>query len=443
MSAVISPGNIVVPLSAVLDQLRTRLSSSEIDALLFVLASNRRAEVHPGDLITADIINQILRDIADLTGRVATLEAGSTNTNQLRLTRPINGEQIRVGQDLTIEGSSLGFSNGSSVVTIGGVLATDFRSGSSDTRLVVRVPSMGDLDPNGSVRPLVVSNGASSAQRILVVRPAQDLTGAVDVIWGSLSPNPIVPGTTQSAILEFTVRSRANLNSSYLISPTISRVANSSVWQSALSVLDGSDQPLPESRVPVSAGGQATVRVRISPVPSVTTGTTFALSVLAQSGNVSGTTGRIRLAVGPAIPMPDPNLSAAIDAVEFTPPTGGSFIRGTESDTIRTRNPAVAVATLVVQVRQAGTYLSRITALTSPEAPTANWAVARHPQDPADFRVTQTQLDNGGGVVSITPRFLVTPGINASAAGEAEISIERQGSGLRRSVTVSLDATAN
>jgi hypothetical protein len=54
------------------------------------------------------------------------------------------------------------------------------------------------------------------------------------------------------------------------------------------------------------------------------------------------------------------------------------------------------------------------------------------------FVVNQAQLDGGGGTFTFTPRFVVTPQPTASAAGEAEIWIERQGSGLKRSIVVSL-----
>jgi hypothetical protein len=77
MTTAINPGNIVVPLSAILDQLRGRLSSIELDALLAAIVSRRKAEVHPGDLITAELMNQILQDLQGLNEQVAALTAGT------------------------------------------------------------------------------------------------------------------------------------------------------------------------------------------------------------------------------------------------------------------------------------------------------------------------------------------------------------------------------
>ena len=78
MPTVVNPGNIVVPLSAILDQLRGRLSSVELDALLAAIVARRKAEVHPGDLITAELMNQILQDLAALNEQVAALGGGTT-----------------------------------------------------------------------------------------------------------------------------------------------------------------------------------------------------------------------------------------------------------------------------------------------------------------------------------------------------------------------------
>lgn len=77
MASVINPGNIVVPLSAVLDQLRGKLTSVEVDALLAAVVGRRQAQVGPGDLITADLVNQILLDLQNLNLRVAALSGGA------------------------------------------------------------------------------------------------------------------------------------------------------------------------------------------------------------------------------------------------------------------------------------------------------------------------------------------------------------------------------
>jgi hypothetical protein len=76
----LNPGNVVVPLSSIIDRLRGKLSSADIDNLLAALLANRKSQVLPGDLITADLINQILQDIQDLNTQVAQLAGGTTSS---------------------------------------------------------------------------------------------------------------------------------------------------------------------------------------------------------------------------------------------------------------------------------------------------------------------------------------------------------------------------
>jgi hypothetical protein len=80
MATAVNPGNIVVPLSAILDQLRGRLSSIELDAVLAAIVSRRKEEVHPGDLITSELMNQILQDLQALNEQVAALSGGTSGT---------------------------------------------------------------------------------------------------------------------------------------------------------------------------------------------------------------------------------------------------------------------------------------------------------------------------------------------------------------------------
>ena len=78
MSTRISSGDLVVPLSTIVDHLQDRLSNAEIEQLLFGIISQRTSEVRPGDLITADLMNQILGDIEALNVRVASLQGRGT-----------------------------------------------------------------------------------------------------------------------------------------------------------------------------------------------------------------------------------------------------------------------------------------------------------------------------------------------------------------------------
>jgi len=81
-TTVANPGSIVVPLSEIIDQLQGKLSSSDIDALLFAIISKQKQQVLPGDLITADLMNQVLADLQDLNVQVAKLAGGTGSTTK-------------------------------------------------------------------------------------------------------------------------------------------------------------------------------------------------------------------------------------------------------------------------------------------------------------------------------------------------------------------------
>jgi hypothetical protein len=448
-TTVANPGDVVVPLSTIIDQLQGRLSSAEIDALLLAVLGGRRQQVNPGDLITADLVNQILRDIADLNLRMAQLESGSTTTPVLQLFQPVDGAQFRAGEDLVIQGRNLGFTQGTSVVTIDGIRATDYRTGSTDDRITVRIPGVSTPTADGRDVVLVVSNGTSSAIRTLRIRPAQDLAGAMDVTWEDVTPNPIQPG--QRATFEFRLKSRANLDASYLVTPVISQVASAETWTAAATVLlQGA--AVPSRLVPVAAGAERTIQIRIDPVPAVANGTTFSLSVAAVSGAVTGTTGRLRMSVGTAITLPDPDVTVSLSTAEFFPADSGTLSRGTEFDSVQVDRTATARLTLVANITTPGEYLARIEPIASPGTPSTGWTMVRHPQDPADpadagstysyFNITEAQIAGAGSEgVPISPRFHVTPASGASTLAEAELKVERRNSGMSRSRLISLSAT--
>ena len=76
------PGNMVVPLSAIIDRLQGKMTAADLNALLLAVVGQRKSEVRPGDLITADLINQVLGDIQGLNAQVAALAGGTGATTK-------------------------------------------------------------------------------------------------------------------------------------------------------------------------------------------------------------------------------------------------------------------------------------------------------------------------------------------------------------------------
>ena len=101
-------GNTFVKLSDILEQLSGTLSPSQIDDLLYSIISKRKKEVSPGDLITADLMNQVLRDLAVLEAKVAGLSAAQPDLGTgVKITEPTASTIVRVGGPLVIRGRNL------------------------------------------------------------------------------------------------------------------------------------------------------------------------------------------------------------------------------------------------------------------------------------------------------------------------------------------------
>lgn len=79
---IVKPGEMVVPIADILEKLGNKITATEKEQLLIAILSRRTDRVRPGDVITSDLMNQILADLADLQGRVAALEKSAPVTEK-------------------------------------------------------------------------------------------------------------------------------------------------------------------------------------------------------------------------------------------------------------------------------------------------------------------------------------------------------------------------
>ena len=134
-----TPGNTRVPLSTVIDQLRGRLTTPEIDAVVSAVTPLRQTGVQPGDLITATLFNRLLDDIADLQVRLATLE-GDKGVPVLSGRAPTGDAGLL--SLLTVFGTGFDPTPSNNVVQLGGVAITSFvGSQNGTTQLSFQVPN--------------------------------------------------------------------------------------------------------------------------------------------------------------------------------------------------------------------------------------------------------------------------------------------------------------
>lgn len=103
----LSTGDLVISVGEIFDRLQTKVDPNTLEQLLRDILAGRRSQVRPGELITAELINQILAELESLQVRVTKLEAGGGGTVSTEPTpvildwQPHDGVQLRHRLDVT------------------------------------------------------------------------------------------------------------------------------------------------------------------------------------------------------------------------------------------------------------------------------------------------------------------------------------------------------
>lgn len=374
--------------------------------------------VQPGDLITAERFNAMIDALTALQAQVGGLSSGQANQVIISDLIPPSGT-VKVGHPLEVLGQHFRFEAGGLSVYI-----DDFRvnllTSANDTRLVFNIPT--DITPAVTQdRPalLTINNGLTSAQRTIVLQPALALSGAVDVIPEGTSPTTPVPG---QFTLSFRLRSRASVDATYTIVPTVSVGA----WQPSVQVLEGSPLATNASRQIFLAAGQETVfAVRLT-IPTGTAGTAFNVTVGATSGTIGGTSGVQAFTVGTAAPQPDTTITLGFASAQV-------FGAGTvDSSRIALGSGASATLRLSASFTIAATY--EITAAFIGGA--TNWESQRVVSTtPSPMPITSGELAAGNGIVGKTLEFGVRP-LAGATNGRIEFRVLRSGQPQPRTFTM-------
>ncbi|HEU4881803.1 MAG TPA: IPT/TIG domain-containing protein [Longimicrobium sp.] len=295
-TTVANPGNVVVPLSTILDQLQGKLTGSEIDALLLAVLGGRRQQVNPGDPITADLFNQILRDISDLSVRVAQLEGstggGGGGSGTLTITQVLPPGPITAGDFIRIEGTNFGFSVGAHSVFFGTTRAIAFGPASSDTRLDVQVPDpVAGATEAGTPMTLTVGNLNATATRQVTVRARPVVTsGGLSLTY--LGSRPPTPAANAPVLYDFELGSFASENLTVTLNPVIQVIPPlpSGVPDPGLpgltAVLDADGTERGNRQVSLLEGQTKTISVRVN-LPNGTNDLRYSLSVGASAPGIT------------------------------------------------------------------------------------------------------------------------------------------------------------
>jgi hypothetical protein len=379
--------------------------------------------VKPGDLITANYLNQIL---SSFDSRISALEASATSATGVIISAliPPSGT-VTVGNVLQVIGSNFGFSTGVDRVYIDDTQVNAFNPGSSDTQLIFNIPtSIVNVPPQGRPATLTVSNQASTAQRTLTLLPAMVLTGAIDVVPQAVTPATITAG--QNAVFAFLLRSRANLDATCSLTATVSVAA----WQSNLQVTDSTGRALPSGQILVPARQTVQVSVGVNPIPPGTNGTQFSITLNLVAGTITGTSGPTTTqTVGATAIQPDPTISLNYSSSQVQPAGAGTVT----ASQISLSSGGSAKISLNASFSVAGNYNLTLSAA-------AGWQAALLASTtPSPYPITQQQLANPQGIASVTLDFTVQRQSGATN-GPIQFTAQRQGTSQSQTYNMGLVA---
>ena len=187
----INPGNIVVPLSEIIDQLQGKLNAADLNGLLLAVVGQKKNKVQPGDIITADFINQILSDLEDINIRVSKLESSGTSTIVVRISGFNVTPPLHINDPVEIDGAGFFAPAVLNKVTMGGLPVNDLTSDGTANKLFFLVPPISLPSSGDWVRVTVKNdNGSATSEPIFVFPAAPIAAGQTQLIY---SMPPIMP----------------------------------------------------------------------------------------------------------------------------------------------------------------------------------------------------------------------------------------------------------
>jgi|SRR5688572_6266292 len=338
----VSAGDVVISIADIFDRLQGRVDATTLDQVLSDIISGRRNRVRPGELITAELMNQILAQLESLETRVTALETSTPGSSGVEITGFDGPTPFRVNQPLTMRGR--GFSNPGELnrLTIGGAPVTRFGFDSTTTQLTFTIPEVPGLAEAGTTVPVRVTNVANESDTSeLTLRPAIIVPrGRLEVVYRT---PPVMPAGeltitgSRTYVFGFEITAFVDREARYTLAPTIT---GSGGWTATM-VSEGSEPPNVITIPAGVTGVTRTVRVSVT-VPAAAAGTTGQLT-LNVSENTAGTgvvpgNAQISLTIGSPPPTPDTRVRISLAGAD--PPAsisgnGARFLRNNVQGTLR------------------------------------------------------------------------------------------------------------
>jgi hypothetical protein len=245
---------------------------------------------------------------------------------------------LHLGDRIDIRGRNFGFTTGHARVDFGGQNA-DALFGSTDARLIVRVPSTLEVEPSGSVVRLQVSSNRGADAVPVIIAGRQQPAGLLHVSWLSADPAAVIVG--QDVVLHYAVRSAMDSAVEVQLDlKGLKAVAD-------VATMDANGAPV-TGPIPMNPGDEVFVNVTISPVPRVPN---FTLTLAATAGDVAEDDTRLFVADARLTPS-DPAIRIETVGLDVDP---GSMASRSGS-TISLADGSVATVEATVRLTDPGPY---------------------------------------------------------------------------------------
>jgi hypothetical protein len=383
--------------------------------------------VQRGELITADLINQLIDDIENLDARVTALEQAGSRVGAVEIDS-VWKTTVNVGDDITIVGKNFGFTIGATRVRFNGIAPTVFRTGSNDTTLICQVPDVFPgmdpslIPPGGITVSLTVSNATTTAQTTITVKAAPiQVAGEITVNFAGVSPDP--PQSGIASDFGFLVQSQAVGTVHGTITSTVTdSTGTPTAWP--VQILNATKQSTVAqgSQITIGEGASASFFVRVTPDgPSATPFTvTFKVAAVEVPNAQNSTNAEI------GAPSTVDETITAFAPVDFSGP-GVSLADTTLTVPLHT----VGQVTFDADFTVAGSYDVTF-APGQGAAGATNWtlAIVDPALDPNTNKHTKVigagDLEAGNGTASEAVEIRARPETGATG-GTATVTVTRQG----------------
>lgn len=327
----LNTGDLVISVSEIFDRLQTKIDPDTLEAILRDIISRHRRQVRPGELITADLMNQILAQLESLEVRVTKLEAGSSTTP---LPSPVitdwqPHDEVQIGRRLDVTGKNFPTVMKEDSVTLGGQPIQTFIF-FSPTQLSFDIPPT--VAPGTPTLKIRNAEGATASQNIHVV-------AQVEIPHGHMFVNDVTPPRTdkfevgKSYTFVFELNSQSIPDEDYTLRidyTDVKGTASADEWKKNSSLAMANTGGAVPS--PIRLGPAQRVRVNVNvKIPSGAESANLSLSAISLNNplELNRTSSPIKIEIGQRQEENNPHASFSIGTI----PTGSAVpLRKAEID---------------------------------------------------------------------------------------------------------------